>query len=474
MKKTLCAALAAMTFLCLAACQKTPEKPIIIGKQNNDWRVNTAPAEKITEIDAPESYEAAFTEGDLTVNINAAVDCPKDRPFPVYVLSKSSFTQEQADKIISALIGDAELYDIENARTKKTVEREIEYYTDELNASGDFPENQKIYTEKLAELIAELETAPEEETVSPASRTLEFKENQDIATEYGQEITTKDGGFRFIWTEQARKKAAADGNAEISGVCTMPNGSRKRIAIKNRPKQYNYVQFGNLDEDPDLGADAPPTTQAEAIAMGNSLLEQMGLEYQFLGCEPSPLNDSHFMLSYCTAIPGTNAESVTPAPIYNAQAEYNVPISQETIRVSISGNGAEYFYWQSPVKIDKTDSQNMELLSWEETAEVIEKGLRIKNLWDYDDENVVKRRLEIYRICLSYMQVKKDSDTSVTYYIPVWDVIGNMHCIYSENYVPSSGGFLVDENNERTAYEDCSVLTVNAIDGSIIDRGMGF
>ena len=103
-----------------------------------------------------------------------------------------------------------------------------------------------------------------------------------------------------------------------------------------------------------------------------------------------------------------------------------------------------------------------------------DKGLKMKNLWDMQDENVVERQLTIDKICLSYMQVRKDSDLTRTYYIPVWDVIGTMHHVYSDDYTPSNGGFLVDENGERIAYENCSVLTINAIDGSIVDRGLGY
>lgn len=180
------------------------------------------------------------------------------------------------------------------------------------------------------------------------------------------------------------------------------------------------------------------------------------------------------MLSYCTAIQGTTQISVDSAPLLNPQAEYNAPLTPETISVTVSANGIESFYWNAPVKVVSTDSENISLIAWEDMAEIIQKGLRVKNLWDYEDANVISRLLEIDRICLSYMQVRKDAAMEETYFIPVWDVIGTMHYRYAEDYVPQNGGFLVDENHERVPYADCSVLTINAIDGSIIDRGLGY
>lgn len=106
--------------------------------------------------------------------------------------------------------------------------------------------------------------------------------------------------------------------------------------------------------------------------------------------------------------------------------------------------------------------------------EIVKTGLRIRNLWDYEDENVAARRLTVERICLSYLQVRRDAEQQSAYYLPVWDVVGTMEYRYADGYVPAPGGFAVDESGVRTAYAACSVLTVNAIDGSIIDRQMGF
>lgn len=113
--------------------------------------------------------------------------------------------------------------------------------------------------------------------------------------------------------------------------------------------------------------------------------------------------------------------AIDAAPLYNRQAEYQAPLHQERIELLVSANGVEQFIFDAPARIAAVEVESARLLPWDEVEEIVKTGLRIRNLWDYEDENVA-----------------------------------------------------VDESGVRTAYAACSVLTVNAIDGSIIDRQMGF
>lgn len=89
MKKTICILLAALTVLTVfAGCQKTPENPIVVGKENDGWKEKELPSEKAVSLDVPEKYEANLTEGDLEICIDADVECPEQGTFPVYILQK--------------------------------------------------------------------------------------------------------------------------------------------------------------------------------------------------------------------------------------------------------------------------------------------------------------------------------------------------------------------------------------------------
>ena len=47
-------------------------------------------------LDAPERAVWELTEGDLTIAVDAQIVCPKQGAYPVYVLEKAVFTQEEA------------------------------------------------------------------------------------------------------------------------------------------------------------------------------------------------------------------------------------------------------------------------------------------------------------------------------------------------------------------------------------------
>ena len=64
------------------------------------------------------------------------------------------------------------------------------------------------------------------------------------------------------------------------------------------------------------------------------------------------------------------------------------------------------------------------------------------------------RRLVFNNITLGMMRVAKKDSSNEYYYLPVWDFIGH--------YGESNGG------------TEMSFLTINAIDGSLVDRGLGY
>ena len=233
MKKTIYIILVVLMALTVfAGCQKTPEIPIVVGKENDGWKEKELPSEKVISLDVPEKYEANLTEGDLEICIDAGVECPEQGAFPVYILQKGSFTQEQADRIIPALIGDAELYDISGTRTKQVIGQEIEQYSRQLAEDNEevSEEAKQAYREILESLMQEQAAAPEQETMTPASRTFEFKASSDLEFDYAKQVQNDRGGYDFLWTEEAKKrrqtteirKSAGTVRLRTADICALP------------------------------------------------------------------------------------------------------------------------------------------------------------------------------------------------------------------------------------------------------------
>lgn len=79
MKKVIAILLIAVMALGTAACQKTPESPIVVGK-NNEKLIEKAVTSRDTPFSAPSRYSAdeplTNPQGSLTVNVDAAVIVP--------------------------------------------------------------------------------------------------------------------------------------------------------------------------------------------------------------------------------------------------------------------------------------------------------------------------------------------------------------------------------------------------------------
>ena len=75
----------------------------------------------------------------------------------------------------------------------------------------------------------------------------------------------------------------------------------------------------------------------------------------------------------------------------------------------------------------------------------------------------MKVNFQINEVRLGYMRVREDGNAGEATMIPVWDFIGTRSITYE---------------GEEAAYDESSVfnswITVNALDGTIIDRDLGY
>jgi hypothetical protein len=463
----------------LAGCQQTPDNPIVIEKDNDGWQDYAASEESIPPTDVPSKYTADLSLDRLDVTIDANVEIPEESIFPIYLVRQRLFTQEDADRIMSVLLGDAELYAETNVRTKEFLQQSIDSYAKQLQDEVS-DDSREFYQEQIKALMAEQESAPDNSTLTPASRTLEFIPTDDLLGSYGEE--TDDAPL--AWTEEAKHRAEADGNTAITGISFLPAG-KMRLSILNNTETGSSVRFLFANDEDLVNTETLASfSEDEAKQRARAYLKEMGVEEaDVLDCSAEKNEDgkvSSYAVSLCSHISGTEQKDITPASVYDAIYEQQTApsVKQENIIFELSDAGIIGFTWSDPYETIEKSSNNMKLLSFEDIEQMIESLLPMKTLWAYpgeeQDENIIGRKLTIDKISLSYMQVRKKSDMQSRYYIPVWDVIGSMTYQYSDTYDPSGGGFVVDKNGERIGFEDCSVLTINAIDGTVIDRLLGY
>ncbi len=136
-------------------------------------------------------------------------------------------------------------------------------------------------------------------------------------------------------------------------------------------------------------------------------------------------------------------------------------IGNENICITVNDDGVCYVYYQNPLKTGEVVEKNVTLLPFEDIIDIFEKVsiLSIQHLELYD--NLVENVMDIREIRFGYMAVKQSESVGGYYYIPVWDFYGLHYPVYENNqYYPE-------------AY-DAPEFTINAIDGTVIDRNHGY
>ena len=135
--------------------------------------------------------------------------------------------------------------------------------------------------------------------------------------------------------------------------------------------------------------------------------------------------------------------------------EYDAVWLSEILSVYVDDTGVIGFAYFYPGKITETVNENVEMKDFDEIMDIFEKQIFYEGTWtapniEYSEMIITKIQMNLFRLKL------KDKNEYV--YVPVWDFIGTWE---TNRYGTEPG-------------EEFSFLTINAVDGSIIDRNLGY
>ena len=144
-----------------------------------------------------------------------------------------------------------------------------------------------------------------------------------------------------------------------------------------------------------------------------------------------------------------------------AGVPFNRNLDQEEIFGTLYEGEVISLQWNSPFTVLSVENENVPLLSFERIMEIFKRQVFMSVYCDKDHPITYR----ITGIQLSYMRVQiRDSDDY--YLLPVWDFTGYM--IY--DWQMSPGDMAVAQGH----FHNMSILTINAVDGSILDRFLGY
>ena len=429
----------------LGACQPTPEKEIVVNK--NDGALESAIAASAQPGENPateERWQDEFSRKNFTVTVDAKIVTPETDSIPLYHIRSRAFTQEELEKFTEVFFGDRELYKYEEY-TKEDYEDALIYAKQTLEKMIQGDPSVIDPGEPLEDQIANME-----QEVKAAEERLAAAPEDNV----GEKVTV---GF----------EEDEYGNI-LFEACAEVDGALAQIYVDNNiddiPGRSAMSFDRNIDErvgeEPANGE--PSISLEEAETEARALLEKLGagevvLENAFVvkGGKDHYLHHLTFARAY-DGIPMTLVQGVTESIDENYDGrgeEYSRQFDTEQIDIVIDENGVDSIAWKFPCEVLELANENVPVKSLEEAEENFKNYIFVKRLAQAGEETTV----DIEEIRLSYALLRiKDGPEGEFYTAPVWDFIGSIAYASEKGMEPFEEGV--------------SLVTINGLDGSNYDR----
>lgn len=467
MKKVIAILLITVMALGAVACQKTPESPIVVGK-DNEKLIEKAVTSRDTPFSAPSRYSAdeplTNPQGSLTVNVDAAVIVPKSEGLSTARVGKHIFTEAECQAYVAALFKGEATYSGDILETKAYYQQTILDWQRQLTSETDEQNRQEIQS-SIEKFQMAMESLPEGEGLveTPA----EFFDTLNGVPTIFLVSDGNDGKYRKIFIEN--------------------NSSTNQYRLIYSIGQNDYAKIGNLwnvavrsdikhgtDEygSPDL-LPAPSIEQNQAVNAANELLSSMGVSdysYKTSSLVFGSINGTvqkAYRLSYSRVL-GNNSFTLTSAPaggggaIDDGKGGFIEGWEYESLTFLVNNDGIVSMEWINPYDVSEVITDNTTMMDFNKIMDIFNKMIVVTNAYLSDD---MSKTINIDRIELGLMRITDPATRSSGLVIPVWDFFGDVSIAWKDGEISYSE--LDDDPLD-------SVLTINAIDGTLVDRSIGY
>ena len=363
------------------------------------------------QVQAPEQYETEFSEGQVHVSADAPVILPDGAGFKLYRVTGRVFTQEDYDKVNQVLLKGGVLWDKDYEAGEASKDAAI------VNVPAVV-----CYTEE-----------PEnwEENILSGFVTTDQKDylvvlNNNLSEDWKWvQFEVRGNWANGTFVPSGKDEAAGDIpvdkiREEAEALIAQMGFDGFSIAGEE------YVHIDSFDE---------LTEEKKILQTG------YGLHFTRM-LDGIPVTYTHKM--------GTTVEDDGPVWPY------------ETVDVVYCEEGLQNFMWVNPYQIEAAGEEYVFLLPFSDIQAVFEKMIPKKaSSWIQSGNMEVFYQVDEVR--LGYMRVRDKENAVEGMMIPVWDFFGS-------ETINFHGG----DTDSVTSGTYESLLTVNAMDGTVIDRGLGY
>lgn len=522
-KNWLCVACVALVLSCVCGCQKTPEQSIVKEKDFDkmiEAAKQTEATEEETTVAEQVTYTANVENENLRVKVKATevkVELPDVEKMSILRVQQKKITQEEIDTLISLVAPGVKLYDgaVVLQKTKadideliKSEEEEIENVRERIK-EGVYTEKGgafyiEEYEESIKELKAERDTFPEVVNWEDYNREMKLTSTRELY-EYYKTVDYYKGAYNL--NENGDEYfAVSDGKDENYISIFAQNNANYGNCLRFRKGRNGFIgcqsvlvgdsygtashnlgmwsakhgfSEGNLLVDLSMRkpveiTNEPATlTEDEARKRAENFMAAMGFTdyalYEGELCYEAPkiieryLKEENtvpyrkvYVFKYLRNIEGALVNIADPKSLEGWVGETYVKKywPGEEVVVYVNNDGVVGLDWNAPLEVTEVVVDRANMKSFEEIQEIFEQMVVVANA-----KETGEMELEVKKVTLSYTRISQKDDFEHGVFVPVWDFRGTVKDV--------SGAF------SDVQYDE-SILSINAIDGTVIDRALGY
>lgn len=522
----------------LSACQESPDSSIIVNKDMDNLIDEAQNGENgssnVSDVAMNyDSYQTTLQDATLgvTVNVDARVDIPSASQMSVLRVKQTPITQELLTKVQQELTSGETLYDgaILSTLTKTEIEEEIRILRAEMEDIAvqypDDPDSAAGYQEELQNTIDEYQAAyenapseliwgdyPSDGSLHTVEELYRKDESNDFYSwEYSLNPTGdvyygvndgKDGHFSSLFAMNNEEKGnclrwrSSRHGYEFTAACYTFSSNLESIekgaysgasmwaADQEQVPDEVKMSYGINGEEPgedvflELTDETVTISKEKAVEMADAFLEKVGIEgfdyyqggmyYEVLDIRSHVDSDKlpyrkEFVLSYMRKTDGAFT-TFDAASKFEEGWEGKDYVKKywpvESIEFRINDDGIVGFDYNAPLEVVETVVEQSNMKTFEDIRSTFETMVTVTNAQDADPDtgDVPSVTIDIDRVVLGYTRISEADSYDTGLLIPVWDFKGTVQ----------------DQYYGKTGMKYGSVLTINAIDGSIVDRSLGY
>ena len=522
MKQTICALLCALMLMgLLAGCQKTPDSPVVVGK-NNEVLIEMAKAtpaptdeQPITTDDTaayinlplghklqiPETYVTDIfnKDGGLHLVADAAIRIPDTESMPLVRVGKADFQLPEIRLLLNGLYGDAPLYWNDYSGNRAQVMDAHASMKAHLAENGERlsavqRENVKRFIETHG---AMLDAMPEDDLFEPWNGELsQVTALSKVFAAHGDPRSGDDGPvYTLRLTDVPSRDWEIPGRTcfdvwgSENGFEPFINYYRRKAANPADPRDWmkRDVTVGifklNMLEPLDTGEyslsfGGISMTPQDALAMANQLLSPFpnmvlsniyyaddhvdDAQIEDGGTEDIPASVEAYILCYTQQtlnVPEIYIEGSVTVFDETKEAMFTESWGYPALEIAINDDGILSLWWSAPTETDAVLVQDAALLSYPEMIAVFEKMAMVI----FDSYGKTGTEIAVDGMRLGLTRIRERNGLITGLLVPAWAFYGTVTRTTEDGL------------REIDSYaEGRPMLIINAVDGSIINPYTGY